>query len=269
MVFLKNRHLIGIYTLIFLTAMTVNAAAQEDEGPPLVKYLEAGLGFTHFTNEVGDGNDQFVTFILSKEWSYQLRFDAGRAERWGDSGLGVGAMFTTYLDRSWSFAVGAATGSSEFIFPEYLVSATIGKGLLAEGNLLASLTWVHDQSKGENYYDRIGGSLTWYQGSHWIYGAYFNYDMGQPGSTVTMSGGLGATWFNWQQRYIGATLQYGDINYTQVGVTDFLVGYEEFLVRGTYSEYFNPKMGLNVRAEWATNEMWDMYGISASIFKEW
>ena len=52
-------------------------------------------------------------------------------------------------------------------------------------------------------------------------------------------------------------------------MTDFLVGYEEFLIRGTFSEYFNPKMGLNVRAEWATNEMWDMYGISAAIFKEW
>jgi YaiO family outer membrane protein len=248
--------------------MTVNAAAQEETGPRLVKYLEAGAGYAHFTDGVGDGNDQTVAFILSKEATWQLRLDAGRAARWGDEGLGFGAMFTAYHN-TWSFGVGAATGTGEYIFPEYVVSATIGKGFLAEGNLLASLTYAHDQSKGENYFDRIGGALTWYANNHWIYGGYFNYDMGQPGSTVTMSGGLGATWFTWQERYIGVTLQYGDVNYTQVGVTDFLVGYQEFLIRGTYSEYINPTMGLNFRAEYSTNEMWDMYGISASIFKEW
>jgi YaiO family outer membrane protein len=253
-----------------VAAVEVDTPAEPEEpGVPLTKYVEVGIGYSYFTNDVGEGNDQFAAFILAREQSWQLRLDGGRAERWGDSGYGIGAMFTKYLASRWSVAAGANTGSGEFIFPEYRVSAMVGVALLKERNLQVTLGYVHDQSKGENYFDRIAASATWYSGSHWIYGGYFNYDIGEPGTTITASGGLGATWFNWQKRYIGFLVEYGDINYTQVGATDFLVGYEQFLIRGTFSEYFDPTMGINVRAEYATNEIWDMYAVAVSLFKSW
>ena len=84
-----------------------------------------------------------------------------------------------------------------------------------------------------------------------------------------MYGGLGATWYTWQERYIGLELAGGDINYTQVGVNDFLVNYEEYAVRMYYTEYFNNTWGMNSRAEYVTNEMFDIYGVSVSIFKVW
>ena len=54
-----------------------------------------------------------------------------------------------------------------------------------------------------------------------------------------MVGGVGATWFKWQERYIGLTLEYGDINYTQVGVTDFLVDKRADELKAA-SEYVKP-----------------------------
>jgi YaiO family outer membrane protein len=267
--FERGRRHAGIIAALIVPLLAGGANAQEEETPPLSKYVEVGAGFAHFTGDVGNGNDQFVSFIVAREWSYQLRLDAGRAERWGDEGLGIGAMFTAYLGSRLSVGVGASTGSGDFIFPEYRVDAAVGVSLLEERNLQLTAGYVHQQSKGENYFDRIAASLTWYAGNHWIYGGYFNYDIGEPGTTITMSGGLGATWFNWQERYIGVLVEYGDVNYTQVGVTDFLVAYEQFLVRGTFSEYFNPTSGINLRAEYATNELYDIYGIAASFFKSW
>ena len=54
-----------------------------------------------------------------------------------------------------------------------------------------------------------------------------------------------------------------------VGITDFLVAYEQVWVRANYSEYFNPTFGLNLRVDWGTNKFYDFYGISASVFKTW
>ena len=251
------------------TAPGVARAAEGDALPPHTKYIEGGAEFTHFTNGFGNGNNQSVTFTISREWSYLLRFDLGRVQRFGDEGIGIGALFTSYHGKAWSSGVGVSTGSGKFILPRYRVDASLGYALLPAGNLQATIGYVHEQSKGENSYDRIAASLTWYTGAHWIVGGYFNYDVGQPGATITKSGGAGVTWFTWQKRYIGAVAEYGDVHYTQLGVTDFLVAYEQVSARAYYTEYFNPTFGLNLRADWGTNKFYDSYGISASVFKSW
>jgi YaiO family outer membrane protein len=266
----------GAAVIVWMTALCALAtlpgiarAADGDLEPPTTKFIEGGADFTHFTNDVGDGNNQFLRFSLSKLWSYQLRFDVSRAQRFGDEGVGIGAAFSSYFAKSWSTAIGVSTGSGDFIFPRYRLDISFAYTLLPAGNLRATIGYVTEQSKGENSYDRIAASLTWYAGAHWIIGGYFNYDIGQPGDTITKSGGVGVTWYTWQKRFIGAVAEYGDVNYTQVGVTDFLVAYEQVWVRGYYTEYFNPTLGLNLRADWGTNKFYDFYGISASVFKSW
>ena len=266
----------GVAVIVWMTVScalaTVSGVARAAEGdapPPHTKYIEGGADFTHFTNDVGNGNNQFITFSMSREWAYMLRFDLGRAQRFGDEGVGIGAVFNSYFAKSWSTGIGVSTGSGKFIFPRYRLDVSLGYTFLPAGNLRATIGYVTEQSKGDNSYDRIAGSLTWYAGAHWIVGGYFNYDIGQPGDTITKSGGAGVTWYTWQERYIGATVEYGDVNYTQVGVTDFLVAYEQVWVRANYSEYFNPTFGLNLRADWGTNKFYDFYGISASVFKTW
>jgi YaiO family outer membrane protein len=253
-----------------LPALTV---AQEEngvgQGTPWVKYIEAGADFTHFTNDYGEGNNQFLAISFSKEWCNLIRFDFGRSERFKDVGVGVGASFTQYLVRKWSIRIGANTGSGEFILPRYRLSTSIGRSFLSDGKLQAEIGYIHDQSKGENYFDRIAASINWYTGPHWILGGFFNYDMGQPGNTRTNSGGVGVTWFTWRERYFGGTVEYGDVNYVQVGLTNYLVSFTETLVKVHYTEYLNPKAGLNFRLDLGSNDFYNITGFSASIFKEW
>jgi len=259
-----------ILILIMLTASISTAAADDEEtGAAGIRYLEAGTSYTHFTNDLEDGNTQFLSLLFSRERSYQLRVAAERSSRWGDSGFGFGALFTTYFARSWSVGVGASTGSGKFILPDYRIDASIGKAFLPQRNLLASVGFVHEQSKGPNYYDRIAPSLQWWAGSHWIFGGFFNYDIGQPGDTSTKSGGLEVTWFDWQQHFVGLVVELGDVNYTQVGPTDFLVAYKQVSMRVYFTQYFNPTTGMNVRGDWGTSDLYDLYGISVSFFTEW
>jgi YaiO family outer membrane protein len=240
------------------------AAAQA----PNTYYIEGGLDLAHFSDNYGNGNGQWLVFILSQPANYNLRFDLSRAQRWGDRGVGGGLSFSKYLDRL-TLAAGASGGSGDFIYPEYRLEASVGYGLLPQGNLLVMLGYLHDQSKVDNYFDRVALSANWYMDSHWIFGGFFNYDIGQPGDTVTMSLGLGATWFTWKKRYIGGTVTYGDVNYTQVSLNGFLVAYKQFSLRANYSEYFNPTFGTNVRLDFGTNKYYDVYGVSVSVFKSW
>jgi YaiO family outer membrane protein len=247
-------------------------AAEGDTGsapPPRVWYVESGADFTHFSRDYGNGNDQFLVVSVSREWSYLLRFDFGRSARFGESGLGGGASITGYLERRWSFQFGANTGSGRFILPRYRLNASIGRAFLPGGSLSTEIGYVHDQSKGDNYFDRLAVSATWYARPHWMLGGYFNYDIGQPGSTRTKSGGAGLTWYDWRERYVGTAVEYGDVNYVQVGPANYLVSLRETLVKVYYTEYFNPKVGLNLRLDVGTNDFYNLAGISVSLFKEW
>lgn len=251
---------------------TTRAAEEEKNAEtqaPIVRYVEAGGEFTHFTNDYGNGNSQFMAYSISRENNYLLRFDWGRAARFGDQGLGFGASFTDYLADGWFVGCGVSTGSGEAIFPRYRLDASIGRGFLREDNLQITAAYIRQQSKGENYFDRYAAALTWYAGAHWILGAHFNYDVGQPGDTITRSGGVGAMVGTWQVRYVGAAVEFGDINYTQIGPDNYLVDYEQILVKAYYTEYFGPKAGMNLRLDWGSNDFYELYGVSLSFFKEW
>ncbi len=251
--------------LVVAAALHAPAAAQESNN---VYYVEGGLDFAHFTDDIGNGNAQWVAFILSQPANYSLRFDLSRADRWGDRGAGGGVQFTKYFPRV-NLGAGISGGGGDFIYPEYRFDAFAGYSFLTEANLNITLGYLHEQSKAANYYDRISVSATWYMNSHWILGGFFNYDMGQPDDNITKSMGLGLTWFTWQERYIGGQFSYGDVNYTQINANNFLVAYEQFTFRLSYSEYFNPTFGATLKFDYGTNKFYDVYGISASVFKTW
>ncbi len=235
---------------------------------PLVYSIEGGGSYTHFTEDYGSGNTQFAAFTLTRPSRYAIRIDAGRAERFDDDGYGIGALLTKYLARNWSAGVGAGTGTGDFIHPEYRLDAFVSKGLLANGNLIATLGYAHEESKAANYYDRVAGSLTWWADAHWIFGGFYHYDIGYPGDTRTKSGGAGITWYDWQERSLSVSGSLGDVNYTQVGPTSFLVGYEEVSVSLGVTEYLSSRGGLRLKLDWGSNDFYDAYGVTVSLFRE-
>ena len=167
-------------------------------------------------------------------------------------------------------------GDAKYIYPEYRVNAAVGYNFLAKSNLQVVLGYLHEQSQfSQVYFDRVSIAAQYYSGLHWLFGGFFNYDIGHPDDpatnepTTSKSIGLGATWYTWEKRYIGALAAYGDVNYVQIGEQDFLVDFKDFTVRLYYSEYFNRTFGTNIRFDYGTNEFYDVYGISVSVFKQW
>ncbi len=262
-----------LFTALSVIAAAGTAVASDDgesgETFPRMTRWEAGADFTHFTNGYGNGNYEFLGATLSREWSYTLRFDLGRAERFGDVGIGAGASLTRYLSGRWSATAGINAGSGDFVLPQYRINMAIARAFLPERNLSAEIGYVREQSKGDNYFDRIAVSTTWYTGPHWMLSGYFHYDLGQPGDTRTRFGGIGVTWYTWRRTYLGGLFQYGDISYTQVGPESFLVSYAEALFRVYYTAYFSREYGLNLRLDAGRNDFYDILGVSAGLFREW
>lgn len=254
---------------VLAIAAACGAASAQTEKPPPAYHLEGGLDAAYYTNDYGWGNNQWMAFILSRPADFSLRLDAGRSERFHDVGIGGGAVFTKYFPHGWNAALGVSGGHSSFILPKYRIDASVGKAFLPDGNLQVSLGYAHVKFNSPNYFDRIAPAVSWWANDHWIFGGYFNYDIGQPGDTATKFGGVGVTWFTWQERFIGAEVAGGKINYLQLSEIDYLVAYDEFAFKLYYTEYFSRTFGLNSRAEYLTNELFDMYGISVSIFKVW
>lgn len=262
----------ALLVAVALAPAVASAAADGQDSvrtTPYKKFIRGGVEFAHYTNDYGNGDNEFVTAWFAKEYDYWLQFDLGRSARFGDEGIGVGASFTNYLPDGWSYSVGASTGSGDHIFPRYRLDAAVARAFLPQDNLTLRLGYVHEQSKGDNYYDRAAIGAEWWLGTHWILAGHFNYDMGQPGNTTTMSGGFGLTYYEWVNRYIGASVEYGDVNYTQVGLIDYLVDYEEIFVKLYYTEYFSPTFGVDIRLDWGHNEFYEVYGVSFRVFKEW
>jgi YaiO family outer membrane protein len=256
-------------SLVVFFAGKVSAEEKEsiaETRPPIVRYLELGGEYTHFTNDYGDGNSQFMAYSLSRENDFLLRFDLGRAARFGEQGMGCGASLTAYLPDGHFLGFGGSTGTGKAVFPKYRLDAFFGRGFLAEDNLQLTLGFIHEESKDVNKFDRYACALTWYAGPHWILGAHFNYDVGQPGDTITKSGGVGAMVGTWEERYVGASVEFGDVNYTRVGPSSYLVDYEQILVKAYFTEYFGPKAGMNLRLDWGSNDFYDLYGASLSFF---
>lgn len=236
---------------------------------PLTRIIEVGGDYGRYSDDLGSGNSQFVRFSISKPDVYTWRFITGRAYRFQDEGYDIGASYTRYLPDGINLSLGFSAGTGEVISPEYRVDISIGMAFLKKDNLLASVGYTRTQSKAENRSDGLGLGLTYYVDDHWILGASGRYDIGQPGETVSTSGGLGITYGVYRKRYIGAAIEFGDVSYLLVGPSEALVDYNSTAYKLYFSHYQTPSVGLHLRLDYENTSYYELVGGSITLFKEW
>ncbi|KPL17958.1 MAG: hypothetical protein AMJ92_10185 [candidate division Zixibacteria bacterium SM23_81] len=243
----------------------------EDQTPevPLTRVIEVGGDYGHYSDDLGSTNSQFLRFSIAKPDVYTWRFVTGRAYRFKDEAFDIGVSYTRYLPDGISLSLGISTGTGEVISPEYRVDASIGMAFLEKDNLLASVGYTRSQSKAENRSDGVGLGLTYYMDDHWILSASGRYDIGQPGETVSTSGGLGITYGVYRKRYIGAAVEFGDVSYLLIGPSEVLVDYNSTTYKLYFSHYQTPSVGFHLRLDYERNSFYDLVGGSITLFKEW
>ena len=244
---------------------------KEDQTPenPLTRVIEVGGDYGRYSDDMGSANSQFLRFSITKPDVYTWRFVTGRAYRFKDEGYDIGASYTRYLPDGVSLSLGFSTGTGEVISPDYRVDASIGMAFLKKDNLLASVGYTRTQSKAENRSDGFGLGLTYHVDDHWILGASGRYDIGQPGETVSTSGGLGITYGVYRKRYIGAAIEFGDVSYLLVGPGEALVDYNSTTYKLYFSHYQTPSVGFHLRLDYERNSSYELVGGSITLFKEW
>jgi YaiO family outer membrane protein len=238
--------------------------AAATEMPPLVRSVEAGGAWGHYTEGYGDANGQFVRGALWRPDRWAWRVEVGRSERFGDRSLDGGASYARWFGRT-SATLGASSGTGEFIAHRYRLDASVSRPL---AGVVTTLGYTRIQSKGDNRSDGLGLSLVRYT-PHWVLNAQGRYDLGQPGNTRSTSGGVGISYVVWRRTSFGVGYDVGDVSYQLVAAGNALVDYHSTGFNAGFSQWFDGHWGLNLRAEYGDTPFYTVRGATLSIFREW
>jgi YaiO family outer membrane protein len=253
--------LAGLSAALLAVALGVPAAA---DTPPLVRSVEAGGSWGHYSNGYGDADGEFARFGLWREDRWAWKFETGRSARFGDQSLDGGLSYARWFGRT-SATLGLSSGTGDYIANRYRFDASVSRPLVG---VIGTLGYTRIQSKGENRSDGLGVSLVRYL-PHWIVSAQGRCDWGQPGDTRSTSGGVGLSYVIWRRMSVGVGYDTGDVSYLMVGPGRALVDYHSTGWNLGYSQWFDAHWGLNARLDYGETPFYDVRGASLSLFREW
>jgi YaiO family outer membrane protein len=242
-----------------------SAPAPSGRSAPFVHGVELGSGLSRYDSGLGNANGQTLRYRVSRLNDFSLALDAGRENRFGETSIGGGASFTKWLEGGSSVGVGWGTGSGQVLAPRYRFD--VGATRPIRG-VLTSVGYTRIQSKGENHSDGYGIGLTkWY--SHWIVSGSSRLDVGSPGRTVSTSGALGATWYQWKKIYVGGGLNWGDVSYVLLLEGNRAeANYRSIGADASFSRWFNPESGVNVKFDYSRTSFYRSGGLRVSVFRD-
>lgn len=262
--------LLACVVLAVSGAVSPASGQETDSGAPLAHVLELGANYTWYDEDLGEGDYEFVRYALSRDQSFVWRVEAGRAARFDDSGFGFGTSLTRYIGGGFFVVGGYGTGTGDFeVFPEHRWDAGIGRAFLSKRNLLWSLGYTREQSKIENYYDGFWVNLEWYIDEHWIAGATGRYEVGYPGRNTSTNGGINLTYNVWKTWALGAGVQGGEVSYQLISPDVALVDYNRTAVMMYHTRYVKSDIGFTARVDYEHNDLYNLFGVTVSVFKEW
>ena len=253
---------VAILTTILLAA--VLGANTAWGAPPLMRSIEAGGAWGHYTEGYGDANGQFLRFGLWREERWAWHAEAGRSARFDDESLDGGLSCSRWFGRT-SLTLGVSSGTGDFIANRYRLDATVSRPL---AGVVTTLGYTRVQSKGDNRSDGVGLSLVRYT-PHWVFSAQGRLDLGQPGATHSASGGVGLSYVVWRRTSIGIGYDVGDVSYQMVGPGETLVDYRSSGVNLGFSQWFGARWGIKTTVDYGDTPFYTVRGASLGIFHEW
>jgi YaiO family outer membrane protein len=254
----------GLMLIALLFALPARAATD-----PWTHSAEIGAGVGHYTEGLGDANDQSLRLGLSHPFVEEWTVSAGRAERFGETAAGFGGSYKRYLRHDLALSLGISGGTGEVLFPRYRIDAAVEHSLLANDALTATLGWTRTQSHSENWSDGTGLGLRYWFARTWVASATGRIDVGYPGRTTSRSAGFGLMYARYKQFYLGADVSFGTVAYTLVSPGEAFVDYWTRGLGIGSSVYFGPDLGVSVRFDAADTEIYDQRSISVKLFREW
>lgn len=242
--------------------------------PSLDQIIEFGLSLGRYEFEPGgetDGyNSQFARYTRSRPSLDAWRIDVGRQGRFGESSLDGGLSYTRFVGAT-GLTAGIGGGTSDVLSNRYRLSLGVTYPV---AGFQTSAGYTRTQSHGENSSHGWNVGLTrWFP--HWIAGASYNIEFGQPGDTESGTVNLGLTYYTWRQTYLGGGVSFGSVSYQLVGPgtplsAQALVDYDSWTAYLALTRFIDDRSGFNLRYDHSdAKDIWTIDGVTASYFREW
>lgn len=266
-----------LLTTLALLLLALPAQAQDE--PEITRTVQAGFSYGKF-EEMADSLDtswgESVALMFSRPFVWDWRIDFGHAHKFDSDGTAFGTAYTRHFTSGLSASVGFGTGAigigdakEQVILPKYRFDAGVGYGFLPERQLLAHLGYTHTESEGANSSDGLTLSANWYM-NRWIVGGHYGHTVGQPGDTVSHSGGVSLTWSLWRKFDVGGGLSWGEVAYElEATPTNALVEYSSNGYFLGISHWLGEDWGYNLRLDRERTSFYRFNGFTLNVFKEW
>jgi YaiO family outer membrane protein len=262
-------HLSVAVLLLLLLLLLLPVTSVRAEEPSRRYTVDVGLSLGRYTENLGNSDAQFAALSLERPWLDRWRFDLGRAARFEDAGVGVGALYSRHLRRNTQVSGGFSSGTGDVIFPKWRVDLGLRQTGLFDNRMLFDLGYTHTQSKAENYSNALGGGVRWYTSSPWSFGLGGRVEWGQPGNTVSRSMNFGVDYGLYRKLYVGAGMEIGEVAYVLVAKDLAFVDFSIRSYRLGSTWYVRDDRGLTVELNYLDTEFYDQRSFTVRVFKEW
>lgn len=260
-----EKHATASATVIALVLLLVAAPA----GAERQYAIETGAGFTDYSGDLGDGNDQFVAFSAARRGVDRWRLDFGHAARFGDEGVGFGASYTREVATGLGLSAGLSTGTGEVIFPDLRLDLGLRRDGFLGTPAILRVGYTRLESKSENRSDGGEVGLFWPVGGGLDLFASERVELGRPGDTVSHSLNVGARYGRWRRWYVGASFRVGETSYVLIAPDDPRVDFSSRSWTFDATWYVRQDRGLSLRYEHFDSDVYDLRGVGLRAFLEW
>lgn len=215
--------------------------------------ITLGAGFNH-----NYPNGEFARFSLWKPYTQGITLDFGEQHAGDDSSVAFSGRYWRQFDGSTVVAVDATGGTVPFA-PKWGVGGSISRPVL--GGVGVNLGASYRDWRDGNHTTEVGvGLVRWFP--HVIVGGGATYSTGEPASFVGWRGSVGLTYYVWKKTYAGVSFDFGMTNNR-----DWQYDTRSKGLNFGFSRWLSATSGINVSAGGGIDN--DVYGVSASWFKEW
>jgi hypothetical protein len=237
------------------------ADAPSDADTPLIRTVEVGGAHGRYTETDERSNAEFLRMSWARPSTWDLRVDAGRQERFGATTYGGGVIYGLHVAPRTRVAFGMA-GSTGELSPLFSTSVSVTHPWMGLGLTAGA---AHSEWEGDARTEELSvGIVRWLP--HVILGGGLRYYFADPGDN-TVAGGIGATYYIWRKTYVGVGYDAGDLQLSFTGKGDEILDSSSRGFNIGLSQWIDDKSGVNLR--WDTGRPPEVWGVTASWFREW
>ena len=228
--------------------------------------VDVGVEYHAVDADLGDWRGAFVRGSAWSNLDRVVNYEFVDADRFRDRGRFAGLGFTGVFAGRWIVNANAGAGESDFIFPRWTGSASLGRKWLPDASLVTTLGGGVARATDGHRDRHLLLTAAWYAPGPWIFEGGVRHNQSDPGNVRSTSGFVAATWGHEGDQYWIARHDMGNEAYQLIAQQRALVDFPSRSTSLTWRKWLGPACGMHLQAVLYHNPQYDRRGFQAGIF---